>query len=321
MERRIRIILALVAVAAAPALLGCPAGPPPAEYTATGRIETLAGGGIPGVAVTVQDEGVIAFTRADGTWSAGPLEGALTIVPLHRDWVFEPPSRTTAPGPAVIDGLDFTGRYRPVHPDTEDRPVLVFDWPRTAPFGPLNTSTGPDGHIETCRPFGHETGGPPSPDMAIVLRNRRREPVRAPCAGTVTFVRSWDDFTTAAASGGEVWLRHGVGHAVGFRHLVTDGAGLALGATVERGDVIGYTADHGEDGSVYVITAGRRTPDGPEYGNPWLWYDPLSRAMLLAVWNGAADQDAPPYADAATPWGATQRLDDAAGELAAKALL
>ncbi|WP_048098209.1 peptidoglycan DD-metalloendopeptidase family protein [Archaeoglobus sulfaticallidus] len=202
----------------------------------------------------------------------------------------------------------------PVYPNTDSPPVLEFIWNKT---NPLNLSTD----IYACGPFGiDEGGGFLNQEMAIFFANRSRDPIYAPCNGTVTYFLPWEYFENASepGKGGEIWIRYGENYAVAYRHIVTVGLNLSEGDIVKQGDVIGYVADwypepnfHG--GFMEFLVAGREN-GSYYYYRPFDFFSNQSKALLLQIWNHSQVKNDFGYNTVTHPWGDVVKFSSTSGD-------
>lgn len=83
-------------------------------YTAQGTVRDGTGELLSGVAFAAS-QGDVVFSDLDGVYVFDDLSaGPVTITPVRKGWVFDPPSRTVT-APAGVVGLDFVGRpYAPL---------------------------------------------------------------------------------------------------------------------------------------------------------------------------------------------------------------
>jgi len=285
------------------------------SYAVYGTIYDENGMGIANV--SIQCNGTIqTATDSQGNWSLNNLQGPVTITPIKNDWLFESSTVELAHSSISYTDIDFVGYYRPIYPDTSAAPQLIFNWYAGQPNGPIKLNADSSGHIQACTAFGLDDNGYLNQEMAITFANRQRDPIYAPCPGTITHLIEWDDFTTAFGSdnGGEIWIRYGRNFAVGFRHIVTQGLNLSPGLTVNQGDIIGYTADVVDsEGSFFEFLLAQQHDDQYYYLNPYHYFDPLSREYLLRIWNATQRTDLPGYAGISQPWGDLDKFGSEAG--------
>jgi len=280
-----------------------------ARYTVSGSVRDASGAGV--ADVTLQsDDGSSTTTDSEGNWSLADLQGTRTITPSRDGWRFEPTSTEVDGASGPSSDVAFVGTFLPIYPETESFPTLMFLWDEDGTYGALNLTADESGHIYSCGGFGgYEDddieGEDISLELTIMFAHRQREPIYALCAGTVTYVAEWDDFTTASntGAGGEVWIRYGQNYAVVYRHVVTGGTDLSVGQTVEQGDILGYTADRGDDGSLYQFGLSQRQESRYAWLNPYPYFDSLSRTRLVQIWNAAQRTDLSGYAGISQPWG------------------
>lgn len=274
---------------------------PSTSYTISGYVRDASEAGIANVTIT-SDDGSSTTTDSEGSWSLADLEGTHTITPSRSSWRFEPTSSAVT---VASNAVDFLGTSLPTYPETESFPTLVFSWIETGTYGALDLTSDTSGDIYGCIGFSSDVDGAGSLDWSLLLANRQREPIYAICSGTITYVSKWNDFTTASAtdSGGEVWVRHGQNYAVVYRHVVTSGAGLAVGQTVEQGGIVGYTADRGDDGSLYQFGLAQKQDMRYAWLNPYVYFDSTSRTQLTVIWNVAQQTDMAGYTEITQPWG------------------
>ena len=270
----------------------------------SGSVRDASGAGVSDVTLQ-SDDGASTTTDSEGNWSLADLQGTRTLTPSRDGWRFEPTSTTVTAASGPVSAVVFVGTFRPVFPETDSFPLLVFQWDEAGAFGALNLTADASGHIYGCGGFGADEDGSTSLDLTIMFAHRRREPIYAICAGTVTYVADWDDFTTAldTGAGGEVWIRYGRNYAVVYRHVVTSGSDLSEGQTVDQGDIVGYTADRGDDGSHYQFGLAQKQDDRYAWLNPYIYFASSSRARLVQIWNAAQQTDLAGYAGITRPWG------------------
>ena len=222
-----------------------------------------------------------------------------------------------------IMGTDNTGGNMeitfPYYPDTDQPPVLTFKWETNNIYGPLNLSTNTNGHIYSCGPFGvEEEPGFYNQEMAIFFVNRHREPIYTFCEGVITYLSNYYCFTDAMrpGKGGEVWIRYGRNWAIGFRHVVTSNVKLQLGQKVERGEIVGYTADmdiNGRIGSFYEFVVVQKDGNKYYYCRGYDYFDDESKNLLLDIWNAAQDKNNYGYDTVTNPWGDLLKFESESG--------
>lgn len=320
MKTLAKLLLAIGAGLAGVCVLGCPpaetptpgipgdsgdgTSTPSASYTISGSVRDASGAGITGVTIQ-SDDGSSTTTDSEGNWSLADLQGTRTITPFREGWRFEPTnvevSETSGPGSDIV----FVETSLPFYPETESFPTLVFLWDESGVFGALNLTADTSGDIYGCSGFGTYEDGTINLELKIMFAYRQREPIYSLCAGTVTYVADWANFTTASNpdSGGEVWIRHGHNFAIVYRHVVTSGLDLQVGETVEKGDTVGYTADRDDSGSLYQFGLAQRQDSGYAWLNPYPYFNSSSRTRLVQIWNAAQRTDLDGYAGVTQPWG------------------
>lgn len=222
---------------------------------------------------------------------------------------------------------EYIERYKLIHtnyPDTDNPPVLEFKWDESE-YGALKLTASEEGHIFAASPPGYlEENGFQNQETAIFFAHRKREPIYAPCDGVITYFQEYTKFEDAVEpnKGGDVWIRHGKNYAIGFRHVVTTDIilekVLKKGVKVKKGDVLGYTADLGNDGSFFefVLVKKEDTKNGTRYKylKAYDYFDEKSRQTLLEIWNAAQIKDDFGHSLVSQPWGDVEEFETQGGQ-------